>query len=68
MSRFLTAEHPEHGLLWAAVDPDAPHPNGRVAERRFVAFMAPFASDEDAAEALVAAGAVLRPGAKAPAK
>lgn len=61
MSCFVTAEHPQHGTLWACVDPEAHEGEGRVAERRFVAFLAPFKSEEDAAEALIAAGAVLQP-------
>lgn len=57
--RFLTAEHPEHGTLWAAIDPDAHHLDSRVAQRRFAAFLAPFRSEEEAAAALLEAGGAL---------
>lgn len=59
MSRFLTATHPKHGTLWAAIDEDVHHLTGRVAERRFAAFLAPFKSEAEAAAALIDAGAVL---------
>ncbi|MEO8455256.1 MAG: hypothetical protein ABI454_08850 [Sphingomicrobium sp.] len=59
MSCFLTGEHPEHGKLWAAVDPDAHHLSGRVCQRRFAAYLAPFRSEEEALQVLLAAGAVL---------
>jgi hypothetical protein len=56
---FLTAYHPEHGRLWAAIDRHAHHLTGRVCERRFAAFCAPFRSEEDAAKALLEAGGTL---------
>lgn len=59
MSRFVTASHPKHGRLWAAVDPQAHHLTGRVCERRFAAFLAPFRNEEEAAAALLQAGGVL---------
>ena len=55
---FVTAAHPERGTLWACVDPTARCAEGRVAERRFGSFMAPFKAVADARAALVAAGAV----------
>jgi hypothetical protein len=61
VAKFLTADHPEHGRLWAAIDPDAHHLSSRVAQRRFVAFMSPFRNEAEAAQALLAAGGVLQP-------
>lgn len=61
MGSFLTGTHPEHGRLWAAVDPLAHHLTGRVSERRFAAFCAPFKSEKEAAAALQKAGAALDP-------
>lgn len=58
-SNLLAAEHPERGTLWAAVDPSVHHIEGRVAELRFGARLAPFKSHEEAQAALVAAGCVL---------
>jgi len=60
---LLTAPHPERGLLWAAVDPSVHHIEGRVAELRFGARLAPFRSRADAEAALKAAGCVLDRGA-----
>lgn len=59
MSKFVTAEHPKRGRLWAAVDPDAHHLDGRVCDRRFSAFLAPFRTEEEAAAALLKAGGIL---------
>lgn len=59
MSRFLTATHPKHGKLWAAIDETAHHLAGRVCERRFSAYLAPFISEADAAAALLEAGGTL---------
>ncbi|MBV9528202.1 hypothetical protein [Sphingomonas sp.] len=59
MSRYLTGTHPQHGKLWAAIDPGAHHLTGRVGERKFVAYLAPFRSEEEAAAALLEAGAAL---------
>lgn len=58
-SRFLTATHPKHGKLWAAIDPDVHHLTGRICERRFSAYTAPFRTENEAAAALLDAGAVL---------
>jgi hypothetical protein len=54
--RFLTAN--DHGL-WAGIDPDTHHLEGRVCERRFGAYLAPFKTEEEAAVALLEAGGVL---------
>jgi hypothetical protein len=54
--RFLTAN--DHGL-WAGIDPDTNHLEGRVCERRFGAYLAPFKTEEEAAVALLEAGGVL---------
>jgi hypothetical protein len=54
--RFLTANG--RGL-WAGVDPDTHHLEGRVSERRFGAYLAPFKTEEEAAAALLEAGGVL---------
>jgi hypothetical protein len=56
---FLTAEHPTRGTLWAAFDGAAHHLQGRVAERRFPAFLSPFKSEQDARAALVSEGCSL---------
>lgn len=56
---YLTALHPKHGKLWAAVDPETHHLTGRVCERRFAAFCAPFPSEAEAAKALLEAGGML---------
>ncbi len=56
---FVTAEHPERGTLWAAIDEQAHHLTGKVAERRFGAFLAPFQSREQAAAALRLAGCAM---------
>lgn len=55
---LLTGKHPERGLLWVSFDASVHHITGRVAETRFGARLAPFASREEAEAALVAAGAV----------
>ncbi len=59
-ARYVIGEHPQLGRLWAAIDPAAHHVEGRVAERRFSAFLAPFKSHEEAVAALLAAGASVR--------
>jgi hypothetical protein len=59
MSKFVTASHPQRGTLWAAVDASTHHLEGRIAERRFAAFLAPFSSVPEAEAALTAAGARL---------
>lgn len=58
-SNLLTAEHPERGTLWAAVDPSVHHIEGRVSDMRFGARLAPFRSRAEAVAALEAAGAIL---------
>lgn len=57
--KFLTAPHPELGTLWAAIDANTHHLEGRVAQRRFSAFLAPFKSRPEAEAALIAAGCTL---------
>jgi hypothetical protein len=54
--KFVTAKHPQRGLLWAAFDSSVHHLEGRVADRRFAAFLAPFRNRGDAEAALVAEG------------
>jgi hypothetical protein len=54
--RFMTANDRE---LWAGVDPDTHHLEGRACETRFGAFLAPFKTEEEAAAALLDAGGVL---------
>lgn len=53
---ILTGDHPERGTLYAAIDAGAHHVTGRVADRRFGAFLSPFASMEAAQAALAAEG------------
>src|SRR5688572_16766252 len=59
MARIHRAEHPTRGTFFAAVDPEAHHVQGAVAQTRLSAFVAPFLSEQAACEALLAAGAVL---------
>lgn len=54
---YVLGEHPTRGQLVAAVDPDALCLNSQIAERRFVAFMTPYKSVEEAEAALIDAGA-----------
>lgn len=54
--RFMTANGK---TLWAGIDDTAHHLTGRVCERRFAAFLAPFKTEQDAIEALLEAGGVL---------
>lgn len=61
-SRYVTASHPALGTLWAAIDERTHHLAGRIAERRFSAFLAPFRSREEAEAALIAAGCRLGAG------
>lgn len=56
-SRVVTAEHPETGRLYAAVDPAVRFVEGGVRDSRFAARLAPFRSAADAEAALIAAGA-----------
>lgn len=53
----IFGEHPDRGTLYAVADERAHHVEGRVAERRFCAFLAPFRSSQEARAALIAAGA-----------
>lgn len=55
--QFLIGKHPQHGLIWASIDPVAHHLQPRVGERRFAAYLAPFPNQEAAKRALMAAGA-----------
>ena len=56
--RFLIGRLATGDLRWAAIDQSAHHLEGRIADRRFGAYLAPFRSEEDATTALIAAGAV----------
>lgn len=56
MTRFVTANGK---ALWAAIDPDSHHLTGRVCDRKFPAFCAPFPSEQAAVAALLEAGGVL---------
>lgn len=55
-ARFVTAAHPELGTIWASIDPETHYTEGRIAERRFAAFLSPFRSQAAAEAALIAAG------------
>jgi hypothetical protein len=62
-SRVITGEHPERGLLYAAIDPAVRFVEGGVRDSRFAARLAPFSDEAHARQALKAAGAKLgRPG------
>ena len=54
---FLIATLADGAERWAAIDPYAHHLEARIGERRFAAYLAPFATEEAAREALIAAGA-----------
>ena len=56
-ARYITAEHPERGTLWACVDGSCVYPEGKIAERRFGAFLTPFRSEDAARAALASEGA-----------
>jgi hypothetical protein len=56
MARFVTANDK---TLWAAIDPDSHHLNGRVCERKFAAYLAPFRTEDEAIAALLAADGIL---------
>jgi hypothetical protein len=56
---LLTADHPQQGILWAAVDPMARFVEAGVRHSRFGARLAPFTDEASARCALKAAGARL---------
>lgn len=56
-TRFLTGRLPDSGTVWASYDPDALCSAPAVADRRFPAYMAPHASEAEARQALLEAGA-----------
>lgn len=58
-ARFLAADHDERGRLYAAFDPDVRHIEPGVRSSRFAAFLSPYNTREEAARALLEAGAVL---------
>jgi hypothetical protein len=59
---YLTADHPERGLLWASIDPGTTCCEPALGDRRFVAFLKPFKCEEEARRALTDAGGVIRAG------
>lgn len=61
---YVLGEHPTRGMLYAAVDPAALCQNSQIAERRFVAFMTPYKTVEEAEAALIDAGAAPTKGRK----
>lgn len=63
-ARVITAEHPERGTLWAAVDPGVRFIEGAVRDSRFAARLAPFPDEASARFALKAAGAKLMESAR----
>lgn len=56
MASFLVARKGD-APLWASIDPTARYLQGRVCERRFAAYCAPFTDETEARAALVEAGA-----------
>lgn len=52
---FIIGHHPQRGPLWAAVDPNAKFVSGEIAGRRFTAYLAPFATEDEARAALKSA-------------
>jgi len=57
-TRFLIGELPDGSERWVSIDELARHLEGRVCERRFPAYCAPFTSEAEARFALKAAGAL----------
>lgn len=57
----VTARHPSIGVLFAAVDPSARFTEARVAQCRLGAVLAPYPSEADAREALIAVGGEVLP-------
>ena len=56
MTRFVTANGK---TLWVGIDETAHHLDGRVCERKFGAYLAPFRTEDEAIGALLEAGGVL---------
>ena len=56
--RFLIGKLPTGEERWAAIDPNTHHLEAGVAERRFGAYLKPFADEGEAHRALIEAGAV----------
>lgn len=57
--KYLIGEHPSGSTFYAAIDPSAHHVEGRIGQRKFHAFMSPFKTEQEAAIALLEAGAML---------
>lgn len=54
---FLVASLANGEVRWAAIDPCARHLEGRVCDRRFPAYCAPFVQEAEARQALLEVGA-----------
>ncbi|MGZ2410751.1 hypothetical protein ACUXST_000148 [Sphingomonas sp. F9_3S_D5_B_2] len=55
--KFLIGKHPNRGLLWAAVDPNARFTGSELGETRFAGYLRPYCDEQSARDALTAAGA-----------
>lgn len=56
MANFLTGRAIDGSTIWACID-DSLCTSPAVAERRFAAYMTPFADEQEARQALLEAGA-----------
>ncbi|WP_324748785.1 hypothetical protein SH591_08690 [Sphingomonas sp. LY54] len=59
-ARMLSGQHPDKGLLFAAIDPAVRFTEPRLGDSRLAALLAPYPSEADARAALESAGAVLQ--------
>lgn len=59
-ARMLSGQHPDKGLLFAAIDPAVRFAEPEVRDSRLGALLAPYPSEADARAALERAGAVLQ--------
>ena len=57
---ILTGDHDERGRLFAAYNPDVHHIEPAVMASRFSAYLAPYKTHDEAEQALLTAGAVIR--------
>lgn len=54
--RFLTGSHPEHGRMWAAIDPQVRFTTPQLRPSRLGAMLAPYPSEEAARAAFASSG------------
>jgi hypothetical protein len=63
-AHIISGKHPEKGLLFVAVVPEAHHVEGRVGTGKLAALLAPYRSEAVAVAALEAAGAEVPEGGR----